>query len=53
MFGEVVFRVYGVEGGRAREGVGLLVSGWLLSCVVEWKRVRESSVIISANGSGS
>ena len=33
MFGKVV------AGGRAREGVALLLSGWLLMCVVEWKEV--------------
>ena len=39
MFGEVVGRVSGVAGGRAREGVALLLSGWLMRCVVEWKEV--------------
>ena len=39
MFGEVVGRVSGVAGGRAREGVALLLSGWLMRCVVEWKKV--------------
>ena len=66
IFGEVVGRVSGgVEGGRAREGVGLLLSDWLLRCVVEWKEVssrlmwirvkreRESWVFISAYGPGS
>ena len=37
--GEVVVRVSGVEGGRAREGVALLLSEWLLRCVVEWKEM--------------
>ena len=37
--GEVVGRVSGVQGGRAREGVALLLSGWLLRCVVELKDV--------------
>ena len=37
MFGEVVGRVSGVTGGRAREGVALLLSGRLMTCVVEWK----------------
>ena len=37
MFGEVVGRVSGVAGGRAR--VALLLSGWLMRCVVEWKEV--------------
>ena len=31
MFAEVVGRVSGVEGGRTREGVALLLIGWLLS----------------------
>ena len=39
MFGEVVCRVSGVAGGRAREGVGLLLSGWLMRCVIQWKEV--------------
>ena len=30
--GEVVGRVSGVAGGRAREGVALLLSGWLIRC---------------------
>ena len=38
MFGEVVGRVYDVGGGRAREGVALLLNKWLLRCVLEWKR---------------
>ena len=58
--GEVVGRVSGMQGGRAREGVAMLQSGWLLRCVVEWKEVssrlmwvrvnieQESWVIISA-----
>ena len=62
MFGEVVGSVSGVEGGRAREGVVLLLSGWLLRCVVEWMEVlsrliwvrvkieRKSWVFISAYG---
>ena len=37
MSGEVVGRVFGVAGGRARERVALLLSGWLIMCVVEWK----------------
>ena len=59
MFGDVVGRVSGVEGGREREGVALLLSRWLLRYVVEWKEVssrlmwvrvkieRESWVFIS------
>ena len=39
MFCEVVGRVCGVARGRAREGVELLLSGWLMRCVVEWKEV--------------
>ena len=34
MFGEVVKRMSGVAEGRAREGVALLLSEWLLRCVV-------------------
>ena len=30
MFGEVVGRESGVAGGRAMEGVALLLSGWLI-----------------------
>ena len=37
MFGEVEDTVSGVAGGRAREGVALLLSEWLLRCVVECK----------------
>ena len=33
MFGEVVGRVSGVAGGRAREGVALLLSGRLMRCM--------------------
>ena len=39
MFGEVVGRVSGMAGGMAREGVALLLRGWLMRCVVEWKEV--------------
>ena len=65
MFGEVIGWVSGMEGGRARERVELLLSEYLLRCVVEWKAVssrhtwvrvkikRESWVFISANGAGS
>ena len=35
----MVGRVSGMAGGRAREGVALLLSGWLMRCVVEWKEV--------------
>ena len=34
--GEVVGRVSDMTGGRAREGVAILLSEWLLRCVVEW-----------------
>ena len=65
MFGEVVGRVSGVAGGRARKWMALLLSGWLIRCVVEWNEVlsrlmwvrvkveRESWVFISAYGPGS
>ena len=65
MFGEVVGRVTGVAGRRARKGVALLISEWLLRCLVEWKELspslmyvrvkieRESWVSISAYGPGS
>ena len=38
-FGEVTGRVSGVERGRAREGVALLLSEWMVTKVVEWKEV--------------
>ena len=38
-FGEVTGRVSGVERGRARKGVALLLSEWLGNKVVEWKEV--------------
>ena len=38
--GEVAFgEVSGVERGRAREGVALLLSEWMGNKVVEWKEV--------------
>ena len=55
----------GVAGGRARKGVALLLSEWLLRCVVGWKEVssrlmwvkvkieRERYVFISVYGPGS
>ena len=61
----MVGRVSGVVTGRAREGVALLLSEWLLRCVVEWKEMsswlmwvrvkieRESWMFISAYGPGS
>ena len=39
MFGEVVGRVSGVVGGRAMDGVVLLLSEWLLRCVVDRNEV--------------
>ena len=65
MFNEVVGRVSVVAGGRARETVALLLSGWLMRFVVEWREVssrlmwirvkieRESWVFLSAYGQGS
>ena len=65
IFGEAVGRVSGISGGRAREGMALLLSGWLIRCLVEWKEVssrlmwvrvkiqRESLVFISAYGPSS
>ena len=44
MFREVVGRVSGVSGGREREGVVLLLSEWLLRCVVEWKEVSSNLI---------
>ena len=39
-FGEMSGRISGVATGeRAREGVALLLSEWLLKLVVEWKEV--------------
>ena len=38
-FGEVTGRVSGVERGRAREGVALLLSEWMGNKVVKWKEV--------------
>ena len=51
----------GVERGRAREGVALLLSEWMVNKVVEWKevssrlkwvRVREFWALVSAYGPG-
>ena len=64
VFGVVTGRVSGVERGRAREGVALVLSEWMLSRVVEgkevssrlmWVRVRlgkECWVFVSAYGPG-
>ena len=63
-FGEVIGRVSGVERGRAKEGVALLLSERLKNMVVEWKEVssrlmwvrvrigRECWAFISAYGPG-
>ena len=63
-FGEVIGRVSGVERGRAREGVALLLSEWMENKVVEWKEVssrlmwvrvrmgRECWAFVSAYGPG-
>ena len=65
LFGELVGRMSGVRGGRAREGTTLLLIWWLLRCVVEWKEVsprfmwvrvkieRENWVFIPGYGPGS
>ena len=63
-FGEVTGRVSGVERGRAREDVVLLLSEWMGNKVVEWKEVssrlmwvrvrmgRECWAFVSAYGPG-
>ena len=38
-FGEMTGRESGIERGRAREGVALLLSEWMVNKVVEWKEV--------------
>ena len=38
-FGEVTGIVSGVERGRARKGVALLLSEWMVKELVEWKEV--------------
>ena len=64
-FGEMNGRISGVGEGRAREGVALLLSEWLIKLVVEWKEVssrlmwvrvrlgRECWAFVSAYGPGS
>ena len=64
VFGEVIGRVSGVERGRVREGVALLLSRWMVNKVVEWKEVssrllwvrvrmgRECWAFVSAYGPG-
>ena len=64
-FGEVTGRVSGVERGRARERVALLLSEWMVNKVVEWKEVssklmwvrvrmgRECWAFVSVYGLGS
>ena len=63
-FGEVTGTVSGVERGRVREGVALLLSEWMVNKVVEWKEVssrlmwvrvrmgRECWAFVSAYGLG-
>ena len=63
-FGEVIGKVSEVEGGRAREGVVLSLSEWMVNKVVEWKEVssrlmwvrvrmgRECWAFVSAYGLG-
>ena len=64
-FGSVAGRVSGVRGGRAREGVAILLSPRLQRCVVEWKELNsrlmwvklklagEIWCVVSAYGPGS
>ena len=64
-FGEITGRIAGVESGRAREGVALLLSERMMSKVVAWKEVssrlmwvrvrmgRECWAFVSAYGPGS
>ena len=64
-FGRMKGRISGVMEGRAREGVALLLSEWLIKLVVEWKEVssrlmwvrvrlgRECWAFVSAYGPGS
>ena len=64
VFGEVTGRVSGVERGRAREGVALLLIEWMVKKVVGWKEVpsrlmwvrvrmaRECWAFVSAYGPG-
>ena len=64
-FGRMKGRISGVMGGRAREGVALVLSEWLMKLVVEWKEVssrlmwvrvrlgRECWAFVSAYGPGS
>ena len=63
--GEVKGRISGVVSGRAREGVAIVLSEWMLNKVVEWKEVtsrlmwvrvrlgKECWVFVSAYGPGS
>ena len=63
-FDEVTSRVSGVERGRAREGVALLLSEWMVNKVMEWKEMssrlmwvrvrigRECWAFVSAYGPG-
>ena len=64
VLGEVTGSVFGVERGRAREGVTLLLSEWIINKVVKWKEVssrlmwvrvrmgRECWAFVSAYGQG-
>ena len=63
-FGEVTGRVSGVEREKAREGLALLLSEWMVNEMVEWKEVsstlmwvrvrmgRECWAFVSAYGPG-
>ena len=46
-FVEVTGSVSGVERGRAREGVALLLSEWMVNKVVEWKEVSSRLMCVS------
>ena len=46
-FGEVTDRVSGVERGRAREGMALLLSKWMVNKVVEWKEMPSRLMWVS------
>ena len=45
VFDDLAERVSGVQGGRVREGV-LLLSRWLLRCVVEWKEISSRLMLV-------
>ena len=46
-FGEVTGRVSGVERGRVREGVALLLNEWMVNKLVEWKEVSSRLMWVS------